>query len=83
VPFLYELDANTALAYANCRAWAPRWTNGIPSSQIAAFHAQGNLVFTWTLDVRDYIADFLYGSDIDGILTNYPSLVSAMHYVRR
>lgn len=82
-PFLYELDANTALAHPDCRAWAPRWTNGIPSSQIAAFHAQGKLVFTWTLDVRDYIADFLYGSDIDGILTNYPSLVSAMHYVRR
>lgn len=83
IPFLYELDAETALAYPNCRVWAPRWTNGIPSSQIDAMHAQGKLVFTWTLDVRDYIADFLYGSKIDGILTNYPSLVNAMHSVQR
>ena len=62
--------------------WAPRWTNGIPSGDIARVQYAGVKVFVWTLDVRDFIEDFLYDSEVDGILSNYPSLVAGMYYSR-
>jgi glycerophosphoryl diester phosphodiesterase len=79
---LIEFNVDSALSTnnINCRVWAPRWTNGIPGADINRCHTRGIKVFVWTLDVRDFIADFLYNSSVDGILTNYPSLVSAMHY---
>jgi len=40
------------------------------------------LVFTWTLDVKEYIQDYLYDNEVDGILSNYPSLVIGMEYSR-
>ncbi len=81
-PTLVELDANTAKSLQTCEAWAPRWTNGIPSQgTLDEMHSRNILVFTWTLDVRDYINDFLEAK-IDGILSNYPSLVAGMYYSR-
>jgi len=81
-PTLVELDANTARSLQTCGAWAPRWTNGIPSQEIIDdMHSRNILVFTWTLDVQDYINDFLEAK-IDGILSNYPSLVAGMYYSR-
>lgn len=79
-PTLVELDANTAKSLQTCEAWAPRWTNGTPSqSLLGEMHSRNILVFTWTLDVRDYINDFL-DAKVDGILSNYPSLVAGMYY---
>jgi len=80
-PILIELNVETALSSLNqtCIVWAPRWTNGIPDSDISRVHNRDMQVFVWTLDVRDYIEDFLNGA-VDGILSNYPSLVAGMHY---
>jgi len=80
-PVLVELDASIAKSLQTCRAWAPRWTNGIPSaSVIGDMHSHNISVFTWTLDMQEYISDFL--PHIDGILSNYPSLVAGMYYSR-
>ena len=79
IPILIEYDVEQVLAYPNCVAWAPRWTNGMQTADIQRVHAAGKLVFTWTLDVIDYISDFIHG-DYDGILSNYPSLVAGMLY---
>jgi len=78
-PILIELDAETVLSNPTCEVWAPRWTNGIPTGDIDRVHEEGKKVFVWTLDVRDYIEDFL-DSAVDGILSNYPSLVAGMYY---
>jgi glycerophosphoryl diester phosphodiesterase len=78
VPYLYELDAETALQDPMCRIWAPRWTNGIPTGYTERFRALDKQVFTWTLDVREYIDDFIASGAVDGVLTNYPMLVSGM-----
>ena len=80
-PILIELDAETVLSSLNptCEVWAPRWTNGIPTGDIERVQNAGKKVFVWTLDVRDFIDDFL-NSSVDGILSNYPSLVAGMYY---
>jgi glycerophosphoryl diester phosphodiesterase len=77
-PILIELDAETASAMNSCNVWEPRWTNGMPFGDISRLHAINKLVFTWTLDVNEFIEDFL-DSEIDGILSNYPSLVAGKY----
>jgi glycerophosphoryl diester phosphodiesterase len=81
-PILIELDVETVLSSLNptCQVWAPRWTDGISSGDIARVHNAGKKVIVWTLDVRDYIEDFLFNSEVDGAVTNYPSLVAGMYY---
>jgi glycerophosphoryl diester phosphodiesterase len=64
----------------NAIVWAPRWTLGIQPASVAEMHAEGRLVFTWTLDVQSYAAQYITAGDIDGILTNYPSMVAFLHY---
>ena len=74
---LCELEASTVSQLPRCRVWAPTWTRDISVSDIAMLHAQGKRVFTWTVDIREGMLDYL--SKVDGILTNYPSLVTALH----
>jgi glycerophosphoryl diester phosphodiesterase len=83
IPILIELSAETVLSLKpTCKVWAPRWTNGIPYGDIERVQHEGIKVFVWTLDVRDFIEDFLFDSQVDGILSNYPSLVAGMYYSR-
>jgi glycerophosphoryl diester phosphodiesterase len=73
---LIEYDAATALSFPNCRAWAPRWTTSITAGDVDRMHAAGKLVFTWTVDLRESVIDYL--PRVDGILSNYPSLVAGL-----
>jgi glycerophosphoryl diester phosphodiesterase len=74
---LVELDAETALSLPSCKVWAPYWTRNITAGDIARMHSAGKLVFTWTVDLRESIVDYL--NRVDGILTDYPSLVTGIH----
>ncbi len=74
-PILIEFSSSLASSIASCEVWAPRWTNGIPPL------CSGKKIFVWTLDEHDYISDFIKSNNVDGILSNYPSLVSGMYYL--
>jgi glycerophosphoryl diester phosphodiesterase len=74
-PVLIEFSSELASEYPTCEVWAPKWTIGIPTPC-------GKKIFVWTLDVHDFISDFLNSNNINGILTNYPSLVAGMDYLR-
>ena len=74
---LVELEAGTALSLPRCRVWAPTWTRAITPADVDAMHAQNRKVITWTVDLRESIVNYL--GRVDGILSNYPSLVSAIH----
>jgi len=39
-------------------------------------HARGKRVFTWTVDLRESI--LMYLNRVDGILSNYPTMVAAL-----
>jgi len=81
-PILIEHDVGIAQSHNSCKVWAPRWTNGIPSGEIENFHSNNKLVFTWTLDVKEFIEDFIRNSKIDGILSNYPPQVAGIYYTQ-
>jgi glycerophosphoryl diester phosphodiesterase len=81
VPSLCELSPDK-VRQANSQVWAPRWTLGIQTAEVQQMHAEGRLVFAWTLDETTYIEKFINEGDFDGILTNYPTIVSFYHYIR-
>lgn len=81
-PVLCELSPDDAMNLPTCTIWAPRWTNGIPDGDVARVHAAGRKVVTWTLDVADYMKQYVGDSRLDGILTNYPCQLAAHVYKR-
>jgi glycerophosphoryl diester phosphodiesterase len=82
-----ELETNKVTA-VNAAAWAYRWTLGIQESEIEKMHAEGRKCIVWTLDLPDFMEIYAMhgGADashrFDGILTNYPSMLAYIHYVR-
>ncbi|MGB5873309.1 MAG: glycerophosphodiester phosphodiesterase family protein [Bacteroidota bacterium] len=80
-PSLCELELDL-VRKVNSRVWAPRWTQGLQTSDVRAMQAEGRRAFVWTLDVDRYISTFVTDGEFDGILTNYPTLVAYYHYVR-
>ena len=81
VPSLCELSLEQ-VRQANSQVWAPRWTQGVQTDAVRQMHAEGRKVFTWTLDEPSYIEQFINEGEFDGILTNYPTIVSFYHYIK-
>ena len=67
----------------NAQVWAPRWTLGLLTPEVNLMHAQNRKVFCWTLDNESFIRKYIREGDFDGILTNYPTIVSYYHYIRK
>ncbi len=80
-PSLCELDLSL-VRKADSKVWAPRWTDGIAKQQITSMQAEKRKVFVWTLDIPQFIKDFIRTDYYDGILSNYPSAVAFEHYMR-
>ncbi|MEO7311234.1 MAG: glycerophosphodiester phosphodiesterase family protein [Chitinophagaceae bacterium] len=81
-PSLCELTPED-VTVANSKIWAPRFTEGIQTEKVAAVHAEGRQVFVWTVDVPDFVEEFVNSGDFDGILSNFPSSVAYNYYVRQ
>jgi len=84
VPSLCELSIDQ-VHEANSLIWAPRWTQGTQNSTVQQFQAENpyHKVFTWTLDDENYIEQFINEGQFDGILTNYPTIVSYYYYIKQ
>lgn len=82
VPSLCELSIDQ-VREANSMIWAPRWTQGTQNSTVQQMQAEGRKVFTWTLDDANYIEQFINEGQFNGILTNYPTIVSYYHYIKQ
>lgn len=81
IPSLCELSLEDT-RITNSQIWAPRWTLGTQSASVEGMHNEGRRALTWTLDQAGVISEFINISQFDGILTNYPTIVSYFHYVR-
>ena len=82
IPSLCELSIDK-VREANSLIWAPRWTLGLQTSDVQQMHAEGRLAFTWTLDDANYIEEYINQGEFDGILTNFPTIVSYYHYIKQ
>jgi glycerophosphoryl diester phosphodiesterase len=81
-PSLCELDIETTRRL-NAKVWAPRWTLGNPIADSRQMQAEGRQVYIWTLDVPEFIEQFIIDDNLNGILTNYAPVVAYYHYVQR
>lgn len=81
-PSLCELSI-ADVERTNSIIWAPRFTEGTQNDQVAAIQAQGKKVFVWTLDVPEFIEQFIRDGNFDGILSNFPSCVAFNYYVQQ
>ena len=81
-PSLCELDTSIARRI-NAKVWAPRFTLGNPVESAKVMRSAGLKVFVWTLDVPDFIRQFIGKGSLDGILTNYSATVAYYHYVQK
>lgn len=78
-PSICELSLDD-VRKTNAVVWAPRWTMGSQPNEVAQMHAEGRLVYMWTMDVQAFVSQYVSQGDVDGILTNYPSMVAFVHY---
>jgi glycerophosphoryl diester phosphodiesterase len=81
-PSLCELSVEQ-VEKCNAMVWAPRFTEGTQNEKVATVHGQGRLAFVWTLDVPEFITDFVDHGHFDAILSNYPTCVAYNYYVHQ
>ena len=67
---------------SNSYAWGPRWTMGSQTDAVRKMHDEGRIAITWTIDQIQFIKKFIYESDFDGFVTNYPTIVAYYNYAR-
>ena len=82
IPSLCELTVDD-VQNLNSQVWAPRWTLGLQTTEVNQVQSQGRKAFVWTLDVPDYVNQFINQGNFDGILSNYPSLVAYYAYIKQ
>lgn len=81
-PSLCELSIEE-VEKINAKVWAPRFTEGTQNDKVDLVHAQGRKVFVWTVDVPEFITQFINEGHFDGILSNYPSCTAYNYYVHQ
>lgn len=81
-PSLCELSLDD-VKKTNAAIWAPRFTEGTQNDNVATIHADGRRAFVWTLDVPEFIEQFIREGNFDGILSNFPSCTAYYYYVRQ
>ncbi len=80
IPALCEVSVDE-VERSNAKVYAPRWTMGIQTSAVQQMHNENRFCFVWTLDDPQFMREFILQGQFDGILTNYPTLLSYYHYV--
>jgi glycerophosphoryl diester phosphodiesterase len=64
-------------------AWGARWTLGTQNAEVEYLQSQGRKAYVWTMDVPEFIEQYIRESRFDGILSNFPSIVAYYHYARQ
>jgi glycerophosphoryl diester phosphodiesterase len=65
---------------AGSKIFGPRWTLGNLSGDTQDAHANGMKMFTWTLDDAPGMNAVITETEYDGVLTNYPSMLTYEFY---
>lgn len=81
-PALCELSLDKTIN-VGATIWAPRWSAGFSEDDINEAHNSGLGFYIWTLDEPDIINNYMNKFDIDGVLSNYPSLIAYEYYIQK
>lgn len=82
---LVEIGSKEAIDLVKCVAWGPRWTEEVDDdAYIDKILSERINIFLWTVDLKESIENcFKKDSKINGIVSNYPTLVSAIKYSKK
>lgn len=78
-PSLCELE-ESYVERIGADIWAPRWSLGLLTERVSAMHKADKRVIIWTLDEPKFIETYIKQRIFDGILTNYPGILTYEYY---
>ena len=84
-PSYYPLPTMCELALQDvidnkCQYWGPRYSEGLLLDEIEQAHSLGIKVFSWTLNDKDLITNYLQNGKFDGFISDYPAYVVYDYY---
>lgn len=79
LPSLCELSLDKAKT-AGSKVFAPRWTLGYLEPETIDAHANNIRIVTWTLDDPEGMHSVITETEYDGVLSNYPSMLTYEYY---
>ena len=63
-----------------CQYWGPRYSEGLLLDEVAKAHDMGIKVYSWTLNDKNLITNFLQNGKFDGFISDYPAYVVYDYY---
>jgi glycerophosphoryl diester phosphodiesterase len=63
-----------------CEYWGPRYSEGLLLDDVARAHSLGIKVYSWTLNDRNIIYNYLMNGQFDGFISDYPAFVNYYYY---
>ena len=79
LPTMCELSMQDVIDN-NCQYFGPRFTLGLLTEDVAKAHSLGIKVYSWTLNDKTIIQDYLKNGQFDGFISDYPAYVVYDYY---
>jgi glycerophosphoryl diester phosphodiesterase len=64
----------------NCKYFGPRFTLGLLLDDVDKGHSLGIKTYSWSLNDKTTILDYLKNGRFDGCITDYPAIVNYYYY---
>ncbi len=79
LPAMCELELQDVIDN-HCEYWGPRYSEGLLLEDIDRAHSLGIKVYSWTLNDKNIIRNYLENGRFDGFITDYPAYVVYDYY---
>jgi glycerophosphoryl diester phosphodiesterase len=63
-----------------CKYWGPRYSEGLLLEDVNRAHSLGIRVYSWTLNDKNIIRNYLENGQFDGMISDYPSYIIYDYY---
>lgn len=81
LPVMCELSLQDVIDN-DCEYFGPRFSLGLLTADVQKAHSLGVKVFSWTLNDRNIIQNYLINGQFDGFISDYPAYVVYDYYAK-
>lgn len=74
LPIMYDLSLQVAIDN-DFEAWMPRYSEGLMLDEVDRAHSLGKKVYSWTLNERKLVTEYVQNGKFDGLLSDYPAYI--------
>ena len=79
LPSMCELSMQDVIDLG-CKYFGPRYSQGLLTEDVNKAHSMGIKVFSWTLNSKTLITDYIQHGNFDGMITDYPAYAVYEYY---